>query len=145
MKNYNKTELALIQLEKAIELFFERKDYVCCITLAGASEEITRKMLERENKQASADKLKDWFKAKYPDAPENLKFFTHANKTRNSLKHFDDPSEIEVAINEGEAVYWLCRAFMNYEMSHAVLTMPLLDFMEWMIKRIKEGDLKAVT
>lgn len=140
MENYSKTQLALIQLEKAIELFFEKEDFVCCITLAGASEEITRKMLEREGKQPSADKLKVWFKDKYPEAPENNNFFKHANKTRNSLKHFDDPSETGVEIDKREAVYWLCRAFMNYEMSHAILTKPLIQYMSWMVKAIKSGE-----
>lgn len=145
MKNYSKSQLALIQLEKAIELFFEEKNYVCCVTLAGASEDITRKMVERDGKLPSADKLKNWFKEKYPDAIENESFYTHANKTRNSLKHFNDAKEMDIEINEGEAAYWLCRAFMNYEMSHAILTKPLLEYMSWMIKAIKNGELKAVT
>ncbi|PSW08903.1 hypothetical protein C9I98_26215 [Photobacterium sanctipauli] len=145
MKTYSKSQLALIQLEKAIALFFEEQDYVCCITLAGASEEITRKILERDSKKPVAEKLQGWFKDKYPDAPENSNFYAHANRTRNSLKHFDNLNESEVEINEAEAAYWLCRAFMNYEMSHAILTEPLIRFMGWMVENGKNGQLQAIT
>jgi hypothetical protein len=141
MKKYSKDLIALIQLERAIKLFFEEHDYISVITLAGASEEICRKILEREKKDSSVDKLRNWFKDKYPDAPENAKFFTYANHTRNSLKHFDDNMEIEVEIDQREAAYWLARAVMNYDWSHAILTKPLLEYISWMLKEIKDGNL----
>jgi len=33
-RNYSKQEIALYQLEKAIDLFLEGDDYISCITLA---------------------------------------------------------------------------------------------------------------
>ncbi len=142
MKKNSKDMIALIQLERAIELFFEKEDFISAITLAGASEEICRKILERECKVSSGDMLKEWFKEKYPDAQENEKFFKHANQSRNSLKHFDNPKEIEVEIDQIEAAYWLARAVMNYDLSHAILTKPLIKFISWMLKENKSENPK---
>lgn len=140
MTTYSKDIVALHQLEKAISLFFE-EDYICAITLAGAAEDICKGILERESKETSVDKLKAWFKDKYPEAPELEKFYFHANKTRNSLKHFNDTTESSVEIDKEEAVYWLNRAVMNYDWSHAILTKPIIQHIDWMNNKLKNENL----
>ncbi len=44
----NKKSIALHQLNRAIELFLDEKDYICSITLSGAAEEILGRMVEHE-------------------------------------------------------------------------------------------------
>lgn len=79
---YAKSEPARIQLERAIELFFGEADYISVITLAGASEEITRNILEREEKTPSADKLKEWAIKNHPNSGVHDSFYKHANRTQ---------------------------------------------------------------
>jgi len=142
MKNYSKDQVALIQLERAIQIFFEDKDYVSTISLAGASEDITKSMLEREGKKPSSEKLKVWFREKHPDIDVNNKFFYHhANLTRNFVKHFNNPQETHMDIGKREAAYWVTRAVMNYDWSHAILTKPLIEYIDWLVREIKNGNL----
>jgi hypothetical protein len=128
---YSKSELARIQLERAIELFLDEKDYISVITLAGASEEITRNILEREGKTPSVDKLKEWAEENHPSSEVHDRFYNHANRTRNNLKHFTNHEEVDVEVNETEAIFWLCRAVLNYDWSHAILTKPMLKYISW--------------
>ena len=128
---YSKSKLALIQLEKAIELFFENKDYVCSITLAGASEDITRGMERRDGLSTAVDDLKSWLKDNHPDSDLLEGFYTKANETRNMLKHHSVRGESYVSVGIEEAEYWLIRALINYDRSHAVLTKPMFDLITW--------------
>ena len=48
--NIEKSELAKIQIEKAIDLFLVESDYVCSLTLAGAAEEMLGNILYKSNK-----------------------------------------------------------------------------------------------
>jgi len=130
--NKTKQEIARIQLERAIDLFFEGQDYISTITLAGASEEITRQILERQGKPTSSEKLKEWVVENHPDSPALNNFYVHANKTRNSLKHFTDPEELEVFVDQAEAQYWVTRALLNYEWSNLILTEPMVKLMFWL-------------
>jgi hypothetical protein len=51
LPTFTKLQLAEHQLERALKLFLEEKDYVCAITLAGVSEEILGKLLEKDGKE----------------------------------------------------------------------------------------------
>ena len=128
---YSKKNLAKIQLEKAIELFLKNKDYVSSITLAGASEEITRCVLERKGMKPSITKLKEWFDSTYPDAEIPGPFYKEANLTRNNLKHFTDPNEDMVEVSEKEAVFWLGRAIMNYDWAYSGLSDIMKGYVSW--------------
>jgi len=128
---YSKSKLALIQLERAIELFFEDKDYVCSITLAGASEDITRGMERRGGLSTAVGDLEDWLKANHPNSDLLHGFYKKANETRNMLKHFSVCGESHVFVGIDEAKYWLIRALINYDRSHAVLTKPMFELISW--------------
>jgi hypothetical protein len=132
---YSKSKLALIQLEKAMEVFFEEKDYISAITLAGASEEITRCMLEREGKATAVDDLKEWLENNHPGSDVHESFYKKANKTRNSLKHFTDASEANVFVDEAETIYWLTRAVINYDRAHVIQTKPIIKYISWLKER----------
>ena len=47
-----KQEVAIHQLERAIDLFIQEEDIICATTLAGASEEIFGKLLEKNGGQS---------------------------------------------------------------------------------------------
>ena len=128
---YSKSEIARIQLERAIDLFFKEKDYISIITLAGASEEITRKMLEQKKEVSSMEKVKEWMVENHPDSEIHENFYKHANQTRNALKHYDNPNESSETIDEDTAIYWICRAVMNYGRAHKSLTTPMNTYILW--------------
>ena len=65
------------------------------------------------------------------DSEVHKNFYKHANRTRNGLKHFTDPAETHVNVDEAEANYWLCRAMLNYDYSHAILTKPMFKYISW--------------
>jgi hypothetical protein len=51
------TDLALDQLESALRLYFEGKDFASVITLAGAADEIFGKLLSASGKEHSLESL----------------------------------------------------------------------------------------
>ena len=51
MLTLTKQQVAEHQLERALRLFLDERDYVSAITLAGASEEILGRLLAKEGKE----------------------------------------------------------------------------------------------
>ena len=52
---YSQLDIAITQLNAAIRLFLDDKDYISSATLAGASEEIVGAMLRRNGEDAALD------------------------------------------------------------------------------------------
>lgn len=111
-----KTEVAAHQLERALRVFLDEADYVCAITLAGASEEILGKLLEKSGKEHSLGSFVNACVAigKNVHGEEwSLKVFvTMANEFRDGLKHYTDGQPITVP--REAAVEILNRAIDNY-------------------------------
>ncbi len=105
-------EIALIQLHKAIELFYE-ENYICAITLAGAAEEILGKLLEfSKNKKPILKELKIKISDQIPDVKEK-EVATKLNNTRNMLKHLKLDGELNFKPVD-DAVMIIARAISNY-------------------------------
>lgn len=106
LKNYTKQEIAQIQLDRAIEALLDKKDLISSITLAGASEEISSKLLEAQGKLGKLTEIAQDFKEigrligkkfNTSDFKREINFF------RNELKHHDEgldtiPIPIEAAL-----------------------------------------------
>jgi hypothetical protein len=132
--NYSKNELACIQLENAIK-HYSNNDYVCSVTLAGASEEITRHILERTGKEPCVDSLKQWLRENKPESESLNYFFKNANATRNELKHFSDPEVTSVYVGEKEAHFWIMRGLMNYSRANGHLTPVMQQYVQnWLVR-----------
>ncbi len=127
--DHTKNDLARIQLEEAIRHYF-KGSYVCSVTLAGASEEITRHILERAGKEPSIDSLKQWLHENKPESESLNDFYKNANATRNGLKHFTDPAETNVYVGEEEAHFWIMRGLMNYSRANAHLTAVMQQYVQ---------------
>ena len=109
----SKLDVAKRQLEAAITLHFSDGDYLAVITLAGASEEILGKLLQRTGKPAMINHLVDLDKELTGGRPfETVR--KEVNGARNSLKHANDPNEDDVTVEPGEAIAMLGRAVVNY-------------------------------
>ena len=93
-------EVAIHQLDRAIDLFTQEQDIICATTLAGASEEIFGKLLEKIGGQS-------WLKehidlcldllghAGHPEIKEK-DIAKERNQLRNNLKHLCDGEDVLV-------------------------------------------------
>jgi hypothetical protein len=112
-----KLQVAEVQLERAISLFFEEKDFISSITLAGAADEIFGKLREAEGESNSYNELNKLFtflrQSMLQDRPSGKEFNRLVNGIRNSLKHIGDGKEMEFD-PEQEAVNIIDRAIENY-------------------------------
>ena len=115
---HDKQTIALTQLETALRLFVEGKDYYSVVTLAGAADEIFGKMLESRgvlSALASLTKASAAIHLTVHGVPESAKTFAdRANLARNALKHLSaggDPVPLDM---REEAADMLDRAISNY-------------------------------
>ncbi len=112
--------LATEQLDTALKLFMQKcPRYASALTLAGASEEILARMLERQGKLTS---LKHWYVNKRLNWPQNwpeLKWAEHVkeeNFARNAVKHLVIGSSQHIVLDlEDAAAMMIYRACTNYE------------------------------
>jgi hypothetical protein len=132
MLTLSKLDVAEHQLERALRLFLEEKDYVSAITLAGAAEEILGKLLEQQGKEHA---LGGFVKAcvttgkvVYNENWSQKTFADMANFFRNGLKHYTDGASI--TIPREAAVEILDRAVENYFALTGQETANMRRFME---------------
>lgn len=109
----HKKEIARRQIEVAAELFFDERDFLAVVTLAGAAEEILGSLLRREGEPAMIDHLVDLDKRQFGGRPFAV-LNKEVNGIRNALKHANDPTEDTIEIEAGEAIAMLSRAVANY-------------------------------
>ena len=119
VRAYYRTELALSQLETALRLFAEGKEFASVITLAGAADEVFGKFLAATGRENSLESLKrsvgEIHMKLYGEATPPKQIADRANRARNSLKHWDngDPEIIKLDLRV-EACDLLYRAIDNY-------------------------------
>lgn len=128
-RDYSKIEIALYQLEKAIELYIEGNDYISCITLAGASEEITGRMVQGSGNLSFLDLVREYYKND-PNIDTSSKFYKWARRTRNALKHFSTENETSVYVSRLEAQQYIQAAVVNYMNIQAIYTRKIEEFIE---------------
>ena len=127
-----KLEIAEHQLERALQLYLEESDYISAITLAGASEEILGKILEKSGESHSLNEFvracvgtgkiifsEDW--------PPKL-FADMANTFRNDLKHYKDGESLTIPREAATEI--LDRAIENHWKITGSETHYIRQFME---------------
>ena len=128
---YEKKYVALVQLETALRLYYESKEFFSVITLAGAAEEILGKLLAGRGIENSLDALKRSVAEIHQmlfDEPISTKDIADlANHARNSLKHIDRSTTVSLDVRE-EAKDILDRAIRNYWLLEQDLTPAMLVF-----------------
>jgi hypothetical protein len=116
-------EIAHRQIERAIVLFLDDKDYVSALTLAGAAEEILGKLLNKEGKEHWLDSISKGalramgFRKSELQTPEALKgrkeISDIANRHKNMLKHYNSDGTITLLVDVA-AAEMIDRAISNY-------------------------------
>jgi len=114
MTSINKLDAAQIQLDCAIQKFFEGS-HVCSVTLAGAAEEILGSLLKNSGKQSPFEFLHEWYQTEYAVKITKRDFSREiANMPRNWLKHADEDADSEVDISNKDSMMLLMRAVPCY-------------------------------
>ncbi|KUJ75283.1 hypothetical protein AVO42_08090 [Thiomicrospira sp. XS5] len=116
--NLNKVDIAIQQIERAINLFLDEQDYISSFTLAGAADEVLGKMVENEGLSSSylgISALMNGIHKEMDREPyTNKEFNSLANGARNHLKHLSG-SEIVRIDPRQEACNMLYRAICNFK------------------------------
>jgi hypothetical protein len=110
-------EIAEHQLLRALQMWSE-EDYISCITLAGAAEEILGKRMRKLGLEPSFDNLKGTIVRMaqiFGDTSENLDKVVAEmmNLTRNELKHYSGDEALEFDL-KSDAEELLERGVSNY-------------------------------
>jgi hypothetical protein len=111
----HKTEIARHQIDTAIDLFLEDKDFISALTLAGAGEELTGKLIERAGGENMLQKLHAWYEKTTGEEIKFGEFAKNTNFTRNTLKHANNAEEDELELQRWETVQMIMRAMTNYK------------------------------
>jgi len=119
---------AEIQLNRAIILFLETKEFICAITLAANSEEILGKIINEINAMDQLkEKISNTYNVEKDDAGKLM------NDAKNNFKHWnkseDDTKEFEL---ENEAVQYICRAITNYNKLNLNFSKEMLSFIDYL-------------
>jgi deoxyadenosine/deoxycytidine kinase len=134
----NKLQVSEIQIERAVDLFFEN-DFVCSITLGGAAEEILGAIIKHSSTKHI---LKEVYEEHTQLEPMEFSKFSDAmNEARNELKHANkrpDASAL-VDIQEEDALTMIFRAIINYQRVRCGYTQKMKDFYDWCVNNGKLG------
>lgn len=115
----NKLDIAVTQLEIAIELFFNNGSLIAVTTLAGAAEEILGRYLESKGEEtALSERVRIvcfLHKKRCGMSPKHKPIKMRANLAKNSFKHMDLENDFEINIDvKDEATDMRNRAIDNY-------------------------------
>jgi len=113
-----KKEIAFKQI-KAAAKHYNSGDYICCITLSGAAEEILGKIVKKrrgfnqlDNDVTYAQNIYQYFSKQIPTKKEIIQ---NINKTKNELKHNDAGENLWIEADfENEASSLFVKAVKNY-------------------------------
>jgi hypothetical protein len=128
VETLSKIQIAELQLNRALALFLDDNDFVSAITLAGASEEITGKLLECKGQRCALRALTEFCIAYSEDVQgrevKPKQFVAIANHFRDGLKHVTDGKAM--AIPRQAVIEILDRAVENY-FAHEGTLSPLME------------------
>ncbi|BCM25162.1 hypothetical protein [Methyloradius palustris] len=113
---YSKLEIAEHQLEQAARLYLDEGDYISAITLAGASDELIRELLNRQGKKSELDNYADtvlFIGKTMGEKWAKKEIIDDANYYRNHLKHFKDGESISITRDSASQI--IDRVVTNFQ------------------------------
>ena len=139
-ETYDRLFLAKKQLDTALDLFLDQKNYPCAIALAGAAEEIFGKALTLGGGNSALDSsyqsIAPTHAILHSAELKKKSFVTDKNYARDALKHLQYDRGPTIAIDLEDAACWmLVRAIqngrgLNYEFER------YQDFYNWFYENI---------
>jgi hypothetical protein len=136
---YQKVEVARRQLDTAIRLFFEGREYFSVVTLAGAAEEVLGKEVEHRGWTSTIRNITEIgarISAAFDNPPSTAKEIRdRANYARNHLKHYSDPDASTITVDiRRQAIDMLARAFDNASMLDGAWSDDMYRYNDWFIE-----------
>jgi hypothetical protein len=133
-----RVDLAIEQLDVALELFLKDRSVASALTLAGAAEEILGRALKLKGHgsviEVWYDAVDDRWGVKWKE------YINTMNAARNGLKHLNSEKDFEVSFDPfWEAVFMLLRACSNYERLGHQKTDRMWEFEEWYHSKFLES------
>jgi hypothetical protein len=133
-----KRRIALLQIERSVDLLTNHNDPVCALTLAGAAEEILGRIAAARGHVPVVEDGTEYLGSVYDyigkPRPPKKKLIEAHNRIRNALKHNDDGKNVRVAADFlFEAEEMLLRAIKNYFNAFGCLpsSKPVRGWFEW--------------
>ena len=138
---HRRVNLAVEQLDVALELFLEKRSYVSALTLAGAAEEIlgTAAVLAGEKPilRHHYDTLAPYHQLLHREPLEWKDYANMENFSRNVSKHMDSGTEDHVEFDtEISALRMLVRACANYDSLGLPRTERMCAFDNWFYENV---------
>lgn len=133
---YRRVDLAIEQLDVALDLFLQARSYVATLTLAGAAEEVLGQALSLAGKESSLQykyEAMARFERQLRRRPlESKAFVDGENDARNAAKHMRAGDEASITADLQEAALWmLVRACANYDRLDFQRTDRMREFDNW--------------
>jgi hypothetical protein len=140
-KTYQRVDLAIEQLDTALELFLSDRSYTAALTLAGAAEEILGRAISRTGQQNALrykyDLLNSTHQELHGKSLEWKQFLEGENYARNAAKHMHLLSEDTITTDLQEAALWmLVRACANYRAMDFPRTDRIEAFDNWFYEHV---------
>jgi len=139
----SKSEIALTQLTESIEQFVS-ENFICATTLAGASEDILRGLINQKGEKSTVEEAADnvmELREKHglnamEDAKKKNDLYNHWNKARNSYKHHGKKDEGVFVTNLFDDAYWMIKRALEKAKKLNIAVKNEIDFENWCIEKI---------
>lgn len=129
-KTYSKLELAICQLEAAIDHHLNDQNYVCAITLAGAAEEILGRLLEEKGGEPVVKEFARICvgvgKVSNVESWDEKFFISLENDFRNGLKHLQNGESMSLSRLPSESM--IDRAVENHRRLTGGYSSKMIEF-----------------
>ena len=117
-QTYDRLALAKSQLDTALELFLDQKNYSSAITLAGAADEIFGCALSisggKSSLESSYESIAEFHTMLHGTALNKKSYVAKENFARDALKHLQNDKGKTITIDLEEAACWmLARGIQN--------------------------------
>lgn len=117
-ETYERLLLAKEQVDTALDLFLDHRNYSSAITLAGAAEEIFGRALTEKGGLSALDSsyrsMAEFHQMLHGEELNKKKFVSKENRARDALKHLQEEQGPTITIDLEEAACWmLVRAIQN--------------------------------
>jgi hypothetical protein len=138
----SKIEIAALQLEEGIVLFID-KNFLCALTLAGASEEILSRLLNSRCLSSAVEESVEIVKklqqaigisALHGFSEKNM--YKSWNSARNSVKHHNENESETITLNLFDEAYWMISRALHNAKKLEIEIKNARDFENWIICNI---------
>ena len=139
-ETHERLNLAKVQLDTALELFLDHKNYPSAITLAGAAEEIFGKALTLDGCKSVLDSSYEQmavFHAMLDGIKLNKTIYVgKENYAKNALKHLQNDSGPTITIDLEDAACWMLVRAIHNGRELGLEFARFQDFDNWFLQNI---------